>query len=285
MARYHSIDLPSLSQISIVGAIRQICLTIKDTTMDKKDRNIEIKRLAHDVAYYNNVFKKTEKAVSVLFYILSFKKDNERDNQVVQNLSQKSFYVHELSLKTLAIYETSDPALEQFQCSLVALQSAVLLASTARAIPADMATVVSEHLDVIQRYLANHYLNTHSAVALADETLGQPSPFQSGVADGAPAAGAASASRPKVRRLARVHIPAGDISSDAYLVHSKLTDRAERIKTVLEAKPQATIKDIAEIITDVSEKTIQRELNSLIEKGQAQREGERRWSRYSVIKD
>jgi len=52
------------------------------------------------------------------------------------------------------------------------------------------------------------------------------------------------------------------------MVYSQLTDRAERIKTVLEAKPQATIKDVSEIITDVSEKTIQRELNSLIEKGQ-----------------
>jgi len=48
-----------------------------------------------------------------------------------------------------------------------------------------------------------------------------------------------------------VNIPAGDISTDAYLVYSQLTDRAERIKTVLEAKPQATIKDIAEVITDV----------------------------------
>jgi DeoR/GlpR family transcriptional regulator of sugar metabolism len=81
-----------------------------------------------------------------------------------------------------------------------------------------------------------------------------------------------------------VQIPAGDISSDAYMVYSQMTDRAERIKTVLEAKPHATIKDISEIITDVSEKTIQRELNSLIEKGQVQREGERRWSRYSVSK-
>ena len=79
-------------------------------------------------------------------------------------------------------------------------------------------------------------------------------------------------------------MPAGDISTDAYLVYSQLTDRAERIKTVLEAKPQATIKDIAEVITDVSEKTIQRELNSLIEKGQVVREGERRWSRYSTKK-
>ena len=73
-----------------------------------------------------------------------------------------------------------------------------------------------------------------------------------------------------------------DLSTDAHLVYSQLVDRGARIKTVLEAVPEATIKDIAEVITDVSEKTIQRELNSLIEKGQVVREGERRWSKYSI---
>ena len=83
-------------------------------------------------------------------------------------------------------------------------------------------------------------------------------------------------------RQNRSLIPKGDISTDAHMVYSQLVDRAARIKTVLEAKPAATIKDISEVITDVSEKTIQRELNSLIEKGQVIREGERRWSKYSV---
>ena len=101
---------------------------------------------------------------------------------------------------------------------------------------------------------------------------------------GTSTASAKKATTAQPRRQQRVQIPAGDISTDAYLVYSQLTDRAERIKTVLEAKPQATVKDVAEVITDVSEKTIQRELNSLIEKGQVIREGERRWSRYSVSK-
>jgi DNA-binding transcriptional ArsR family regulator len=130
----------------------------------------------------------------------------------------------------------------------------------------------------VQRYLSNHYLqhtglsikDLHSVAVTTEPSLGGP---------------AKKPTVPKRRGQQRVQVPAGDISSDAYMVYSQLTDRAERIKTVLEAKPQATIKDVAEIITDVSEKTIQRELNSLIEKGQVIREGERRWSRYSVVKD
>jgi DeoR/GlpR family transcriptional regulator of sugar metabolism len=65
-------------------------------------------------------------------------------------------------------------------------------------------------------------------------------------------------------------------------VYSALSDRTTRIKTVLEAKPNATIKDLKDIITDVSSKTIQRDLNSLIESGEVIREGERRWSTYSL---
>jgi DeoR/GlpR family transcriptional regulator of sugar metabolism len=75
-----------------------------------------------------------------------------------------------------------------------------------------------------------------------------------------------------------------DLSSDAILVYSELNDRTSRIRTVLDAKPNATIKDLSEIITDVSSKTIQRDLNSLIESGEVIRQGERRWSTYSVVK-
>ncbi|MCA9366403.1 hypothetical protein KC722_02375, partial [Candidatus Kaiserbacteria bacterium] len=60
-------------------------------------------------------------------------------------------------------------------------------------------------------------------------------------------------------------------------------DRRERINTVLEAKGQANIKDIAAIITDCSEKTIQRELNAMIEDNVVKRHGERRWSTYSLF--
>lgn len=44
----------------------------------------------------------------------------------------------------------------------------------------------------------------------------------------------------------------------------------------------ASIKDISIAFTDCSEKTIQRELNSLVLKGQIKKIGSKRWSRYSV---
>jgi len=47
-------------------------------------------------------------------------------------------------------------------------------------------------------------------------------------------------------------------------------------------KKKASIKDISLTIRGVSEKTIQRELQALIAEGEVSREGERRWSTYSL---
>ncbi len=61
------------------------------------------------------------------------------------------------------------------------------------------------------------------------------------------------------------------------------TNRTDRIIAVLKERNSATIKDVSLIVTDCSEKTIQRELIELMNKGLVKRDGERRWSRYSLI--
>lgn len=166
----------------------------------------------------------------------------------------------------------------RLQSALLGLESTLRIAGAVRVIPPEVFDLLVDQLDAVMRYINNHYLKNEGLSANElTEVLVKKETVRSTASR--PARSAATTSRQR-----RVNIPAGDISSDAYLVYSQLTDRAERIKTVLEAKPNATVKDIAEVITDVSEKTIQRELNSLIEKGQVVREGERRWSRYSVVK-
>ncbi len=60
-------------------------------------------------------------------------------------------------------------------------------------------------------------------------------------------------------------------------------DRANKIIGLIKDKKEVSIKDISFAFTDCSEKTIQRELNSLVSKGQLKKTGAKRWSRYSVI--
>ena len=59
--------------------------------------------------------------------------------------------------------------------------------------------------------------------------------------------------------------------------------RSDEIIGIVKNKGSVTIKDISKEITNCSEKTIQRELQKLVSKGVLSREGERRWSTYSLV--
>lgn len=65
-------------------------------------------------------------------------------------------------------------------------------------------------------------------------------------------------------------------------IKDKTTDRREAIKSILAAKGSSYIKDISTIIRDVSEKTIQRELQAMVDTGEITKEGERRWTTYAL---
>ncbi|MEN9614103.1 MAG: hypothetical protein RLZZ347_410 [Candidatus Parcubacteria bacterium] len=55
------------------------------------------------------------------------------------------------------------------------------------------------------------------------------------------------------------------------------------VKILKEKNSPLMIKDFSYVIKDCSEKTIQRELADLIDSGVLKKEGERRWSRYSLV--
>ncbi len=60
------------------------------------------------------------------------------------------------------------------------------------------------------------------------------------------------------------------------------TNRQDLILALLKKGNDLGIKDFTTSIKDCSEKTIQRELASLISKGLIKKEGEKRWSKYSI---
>jgi len=60
------------------------------------------------------------------------------------------------------------------------------------------------------------------------------------------------------------------------------SSRKETIMAVLKEKGPSYIKDISTVIRDVSEKTIQRELQNLVSDGRVERSGERRWTTYAL---
>ena len=60
-------------------------------------------------------------------------------------------------------------------------------------------------------------------------------------------------------------------------------NRREAIISVLRSKGPSFIKDISTVVRDVSEKTIQRELQSLVLEGKVSKEGDRRWTTYRLV--
>jgi hypothetical protein len=73
------------------------------------------------------------------------------------------------------------------------------------------------------------------------------------------------------------------ISENNNQIVLKRTNRQSIIIGLLKKKKEMDIKAIAQTIRDCSEKTIQRELISLIRSGIVKKTGERRWSKYSLF--
>ncbi|HEY0010911.1 MAG TPA: hypothetical protein VGB97_03320 [Candidatus Paceibacterota bacterium] len=65
-------------------------------------------------------------------------------------------------------------------------------------------------------------------------------------------------------------------------VSDKTNSRRDAIVSILKSKGPSYIKDISTVIRDVSEKTVQRELQALVESGEVTRTGERRWTTYTL---
>ncbi|HMO79048.1 MAG TPA: hypothetical protein PJ997_02690 [Candidatus Paceibacterota bacterium] len=62
----------------------------------------------------------------------------------------------------------------------------------------------------------------------------------------------------------------------------KINNRRESILKIIKDLGEVSIKDIGERINDCSEKTLQRELINLVLEGVLKKEGDRRWSKYSL---
>ncbi|MES2225393.1 MAG: hypothetical protein V4480_01110 [Patescibacteria group bacterium] len=75
---------------------------------------------------------------------------------------------------------------------------------------------------------------------------------------------------------------ASDIGQSMGHIKDKTTTRREAIHSILASKGPSYIKDISTLIRDVSEKTIQRELQAMVERGEVSRSGERRWTTYTL---
>ena len=233
--------------------------------MDSRDilkANESTRRLVQDPDYYKYIFKKTEKIVSVVFYIANNLESHSKYETHVSDILSAAKHVHDtilVSLETRA--HVAEDVIRDSAHALIALDSKLRVSQVAGIIAPEAMHVLANEIDAVLRGM-NKYLKNAGAFDDMDYTVTP----------------AVESAKPRPRALPKRE-PAADTAS----VQSTGLDRKERIKTILEATGEATIKDISDVITDCSEKTIQRELNAMIEDNIVKRHGERRWSKYSLF--
>lgn len=223
-------------------------------------------RLVQDDTYYKYIFKKTEKIVSVIFFVSNSIETNLKTQPVLEDTLSAAQAAHNAVLATLAVRaHLAEESQRTLAHSLIALDSKLRVAAALRLISEEVLRVLTVEIEGVLRGLNKYLVNTSAFDDLDYKVMPETAVRVPSV----------RASRPEREREAKGENSNPTSSSDL--------DRRERIKVVLGAKGEATIKDISDIINDVSSKTIQRELNSMIEDNLVKRQGERRWSKYSLI--
>lgn len=86
----------------------------------------------------------------------------------------------------------------------------------------------------------------------------------------------------RVPAVAFSHKDSKGHSSPVSSTEKKDSSRSESIIELVKLKHRVTVKDIQSVIKGFSQKTLQRELLSLVSSGVLKKEGERRWSVYSL---
>lgn len=236
--------------------------------MDSKETNKGLIRsdiLLHNEEYFKYVFKKTEKIVSAVFYTTRNLSDDAQKDILVRCVEEKSLSLMSLLEKTLSASPVHQVRLlEEVRVALVSFEGTLIVLTAGRIMREDLLEVFRHELSSLQRSLREY----------TDDSRRHPleTPFE--IAPRGPLR--------RERTRTKTVIPIGSEQNISSISGASLPNRRDRILGIIKDKGHVTIKDVSTAVTDVSEKTIQRELTTLISDGIINKEGERRWSRYSI---
>lgn len=256
----------------------------------KNEVSLKSLSLVTTSVHFSYVYKKTEKLVTAIYMITNFIKDNEplkwkfRDNALKLLSLNRAFTNVSLSERKGLINEYQGIALEVVSLSGVASLSGLISTMNADVLSREFTALVSV-LEKEDNKKAN------------DETVSlEPGFFQ--VAQSAPQPvneNVLYESRPiapapvvveAVSPVVTAHIAKPEIKAESKEKAVKSADskdsRQAIIIKILSKKGGLNIKDFLDSIKGVSAKTIQRELLSMVASGVLKKEGERRWSTYSL---
>ena len=213
--------------------------------------------------------KKTEKIVSAIYLITSLIKDNEPMKWELREGSMSLLSV----LMTLNGVEAVDKnrLLQSFFLSSVQLISYLNISLTSGLISHMNSKLIIDEIHMLVDYIKQQTISSvHSAgFILSDTFFATDMPTHS--------------QKREVLNQSLNSIQNKPIKNKAIIIKDKKDSRKNHIIDLLKKSSNLTIKDFVKVIKDCSEKTIQRELIDLVKNGVIKKEGERRWSTYSLM--
>lgn len=220
--------------------------------------------LVYDKNFVQSVFKKVERIAGASFYVVDKIEDNStfKDSPIKSEIYDSTFETLNIASEMLqCTISTVRRPIVHITSELARLSALLTIAATSDRVPTSHAMLIQHEIDALVDVLEN--------VRSRDTDMKQ---------------------RHMPRVVRKMHASyQGDAASvggvDQAPLHTarvQAPDRKDRIKDILRDRGQVGIKDISDIITDVSEKSIQRDLNDLILSGTVVRLGERRWSTYKL---
>ncbi|MEK7501456.1 MAG: hypothetical protein AAB629_00855 [Patescibacteria group bacterium] len=226
--------------------------------------------------YLVYIFKKTEKITAALYLVSGLLKDDEpmkwelRDRGMDMLSSSFSASSSVPGDKNIVVQSIFTSALETI--------SLLNVAKISNLISEMNHTILVKEIDQIVSLLRDRLTESaqSAGLVLSEAFFRTPSMFASGFKsdDQGSVHNRAISSKNESRKTG--------ISDARSNVEEKKSKRQSNIIGVLKGQSNLTIKDFSKAIKDCSEKTIQRELLEMVEKGVIRKEGERRWSRYSL---
>lgn len=216
-------------------------------------------RMLNDAEYYKYIFKKTEKIACAVFYILRSDSNISQKDVVVSDVEDAAKSLTDVSLVSLrhSLMQAREGALA-ISYALMRLEAKLRIAHAARFVSADLLEVFLHEIDSVHRSLRK-YIAGERENPLLQASEGNKRDI------------VRERKEPRAERTSQLSGP------------THASGRRDRVLNVIRDRGEASIKDISEVVTDVSEKTIQRELNVLIKDNVVHREGERRWSKYKLV--
>ncbi len=244
--------------------------------------------------HFAYIYKKTEKLVTAVYMITNFIKDTEPLKWRIREKALELLSLN-VSLNTVSLSDRKD-LLKKYQAYSVEIVS---LSSIGR-----HAGLISEmNFDILAREfnnLASTIEKDENKKASEETVILSPNFFDAPVAPQTIADASVGEARAKVSVsgdvLYKGHAPqaraavAQPQSLPKDIVHAvrparkveTKNERQDSIIKLLSHKSRLSVKDFTDTIRGVSEKTIQRELLAMVSSGVLKKEGERRWSTYSL---